>query len=234
MRHLHLPGTLKIAFKLLVNDRTKFAALLVGITFAVFLMIEMTSLFSGILSRASSTVINIGASIWVMDPAVQTVANTIPVGNLLSSNGRAWSVGADASAPLFQGGSLWYKRKAAMDNYRQAEALYRQTVLAAFAQVADTLRALEHDAAALKAEDRAQAAAEQALKLVQANYAAGLGTYLDVLAADAHYHQAKINDLQSIAVRYQDTVALYVALGGGWWDGPPPGPGIAARTSGRH
>jgi hypothetical protein len=63
----------------LVNDRTKFAALLVGITFAVFLMIEMTSLFAGILSRASSTVINIGASIWVMDPAVQTVANTIPV-----------------------------------------------------------------------------------------------------------------------------------------------------------
>jgi putative ABC transport system permease protein len=57
-----MPGILQIAYKLLVNDRTKFAALLVGITSAVFLMIEMTSLFAGILSRASSTVMNIGAS----------------------------------------------------------------------------------------------------------------------------------------------------------------------------
>ena len=68
-------GILKIAFKLLVNDRAKFSALLVGITFAVFLMIEMTSMFAGILNRASATVINIGAKVWVMDPAVQTVAN---------------------------------------------------------------------------------------------------------------------------------------------------------------
>ena len=55
---------------------------------------------------------------------------------------------------------------------------------------------------------------------MQANYEAGLDTYLDVLNADAQYHQARINDLQAIAVRYQDTVALYVALGGGWWAGP--------------
>ena len=64
-------------------------------------------------------------------------------------NGRAWSLGADVTAPLFEGGTLWYKRKAAMDNYHQAMALYRQTVLAAFEQVADTLRALDHDAQAL-------------------------------------------------------------------------------------
>ena len=49
-------GILHIAYKLLVNDRPKYLALLVGITFAVFLMIEMTSLFAGILMRASATV----------------------------------------------------------------------------------------------------------------------------------------------------------------------------------
>jgi hypothetical protein len=46
-----------------------------------------------------------------------------------------------------------------------------------------------------------------------------------VLIADEQYHQAITNDLQAIAVRYQDTVALYVALGGGWWaqgDTTPP------------
>ena len=65
-----MSGLLRIAYKLLVNDRAKFAALLVGITFAVFLMIEMTSLFSGNPRQPSATVINIGADMWVMDPAV--------------------------------------------------------------------------------------------------------------------------------------------------------------------
>ena len=72
-----MKGILKLAYKLLVNDKAKFSALLVGITFAVLLMIAMTSLFAGVLNRASATAINLGASIWVMDPAVQTVANTI-------------------------------------------------------------------------------------------------------------------------------------------------------------
>jgi NodT family efflux transporter outer membrane factor (OMF) lipoprotein len=147
-------------------------------------------------------------------------ANGLSTGKLLSASGREWGMAANLSAPLFQGGTLWYRRKAAIDTYKQAAALYRQTVLGAFAQVADTLRALEHDAAALKAQDLALTTAEQALKLVKINYAAGLDTYLDVLEADAQYHQAEINDLQSVAVRYQDTVALYVALGGGWWNDP--------------
>lgn len=100
-----MPGILKIAYKLLVNDRSKFAALLVGITFAVFLMIEMTSLFAGILSRSSSTVINIGASIWVMDPAVQTVANTIPLPDYVLDEVRSIP-GVKYAVPLYSGGAL--------------------------------------------------------------------------------------------------------------------------------
>jgi putative ABC transport system permease protein len=102
---MHLPGILRVAYKLLVNDRTKFAALLVGITFAVFLMIEMTSLFAGILSRASSTVINIGASIWVMDPAVQTVANTIPVPDYVLDEVRSIP-GVKYAMPFYSGSAL--------------------------------------------------------------------------------------------------------------------------------
>jgi putative ABC transport system permease protein len=100
-----MPGILRIAYKLLVNDRTKFAALLVGITFAVFLMIEMTSLFAGIMSRASSTVLNIGASIWVMDPAVQTVANTIPLPDYVLDEVRSIP-GVRYAVPLYSGGAL--------------------------------------------------------------------------------------------------------------------------------
>jgi putative ABC transport system permease protein len=103
--HERMPGILLIAYKLLINDRAKFAALLVGITFAVFLMIEMTSLFAGILSRSSSTVINIGASVWVMDPAVQTVANTIPLPDSVLDEVRSIP-GVKYAVPLYSGGAL--------------------------------------------------------------------------------------------------------------------------------
>jgi putative ABC transport system permease protein len=100
-----MPGIYKIAYKLLINDRAKFAALLVGISFAVFLMIEMTSLFSGILIRSSATVINIGASIWVMDPAIQTVANSIPLPDYIVDEVRSMP-GVKYAVPLYSGAAL--------------------------------------------------------------------------------------------------------------------------------
>jgi NodT family efflux transporter outer membrane factor (OMF) lipoprotein len=144
--------------------------------------------------------------------------NNTSLSHLFAGNATFWGLGADVTTPIFEGGTLWYKRKAAIDNYQQTAALYRQTVLSAFAQVADTLRALQHDAEILEAQDEALAAAQQALHLVQANFQAGLANYSDVLIADVQFHQARIADLQTIAVRYQDTVALFVALGGGWWN----------------
>jgi len=168
---------------------------------------------------------NVGVATAAMLPSLTLSgaysANGTATGSLFAANGRAWSFGGDLTQPLFEGGTLWYKRKAAIDSYQEAMALYRQTVLAAFAQVADTLQALEHDAAALRAQDEALAASREALHLVQINYEAGLNTFLDVLVADSQYHQALVNDLETTALRYQDTVALYVALGGGWWSADP-------------
>ena len=99
------PGILKLGYKLLVNDRAKFIALIVGITFAVFLMIEMTSLFSGAMYRASATVINIGAKVWVMDPAVRTVANAIPLPDFVLDEVRSIP-GVKYAVPLYSGGTL--------------------------------------------------------------------------------------------------------------------------------
>jgi putative ABC transport system permease protein len=76
-------GILRIGFTLLVNDTAKFSALLIGITFAVFLMVQMTAMFAGILNRAYSTVTNIGATMWVMDPAVNTPTGPIPLPDYL-------------------------------------------------------------------------------------------------------------------------------------------------------
>jgi putative ABC transport system permease protein len=98
-------GIFLLAFKLLVNDRAKFSALVIGITFAVFLMVQMTALFAGILIRASSTVINIGASMWVMDPSVQTVANSIGMPDYLLDYVRSIP-GVKFAVPLYSGAAL--------------------------------------------------------------------------------------------------------------------------------
>ena len=142
--------------------------------------------------------------------------NNTSMNDLFKISGNFWSLGADVAAPLFNGGSLWFKRKAAIEGYQQTLATYRQTVLGAFAQVADTLRALEHDAEALHAQSQALKTAEEALRLIQANYQAGVVNYLQILIANGQYHQARIGYLQAQALRLQDTVALFVALGGGW------------------
>lgn len=143
--------------------------------------------------------------------------------SLGGESGRFWSVGPSLSVPLFHGGSLWYGRKAAIDAFQAAEADYRQTVLVAFDQVADSLKALEHDAETLQAQSDALHAAEQSLQLLRASYLGGMAPYLDVLAVDVQLHQARIGYLDAQAQRLQDTVALYAALGGGWQaakDGP--------------
>ncbi|MCS0807762.1 ABC transporter permease [Massilia agilis] len=100
-----MPGHWRIAYKLLTNDRGKFFALLVGITFAVFLMVMMTSIFSGVLKRSSATVTNIGATVWIMDPAVNTVANTIPVPDYLLDAVRSIP-GVRYAVPMYTGGAL--------------------------------------------------------------------------------------------------------------------------------
>jgi putative ABC transport system permease protein len=97
-------GILRIGFKLLVNDRSKFSALLVGITFSVFLMMQMTAMFAGILNRAYSTVTNIGAAMWIMDPAVNTPTNVIPLPDYLLDAVRSMDQ-VKYAVPIFIGGA---------------------------------------------------------------------------------------------------------------------------------
>lgn len=97
-------GILRIGFKLLVNDKAKFSALLIGITFAVFLMMQMTAMFAGILNRAYSNVTNIGATMWIMDPAVNTASSAIPLPDYLLDAVRSMN-GVRYAVPMFIGGA---------------------------------------------------------------------------------------------------------------------------------
>lgn len=97
-----------LAYRLLVSDKGKYTALLVGTTFSVFLIVQMTSSFAGILTKASATVINIGASMWVMDPAASnTVFGSIPMPDYVldavrSINGVKYAVPLSVSAALLK------------------------------------------------------------------------------------------------------------------------------------
>jgi NodT family efflux transporter outer membrane factor (OMF) lipoprotein len=146
--------------------------------------------------------------------------NNTTVPALFSAGSVFWGLGAGLTQPIFHGGTLYFQRKAAIDARDAAAADYRQTVLAAFQQVADTLQGLGHDAEALVAQTEAVDSAERAMFLVKANYQAGVATYLQVLVVDGQYLQSKIACVQAVAQRLQDTAALCVALGGGWWNTP--------------
>lgn len=145
-------------------------------------------------------------------------ANNTALGSLFASNGIFGAIAGGLTAPLFHGGALYYQRRAVIDAQNQAFAGYRETVLTAFEQVADTLRALVHDADALRAQKEAVDSAKQALELIQANYSAGIANYLQVIVANEQFLEARIGYVQAVAQRLQDTVALYAALGGGWWN----------------
>jgi len=98
-------GLLRIALKLLVNDKGKFLTIIIGITFAVFLINQMTSMFAGILDSSVSSVANVGAQMWVMDPSVETVTNSIPLPDYVLDYVRSVK-GVKFAEPIYFGGGL--------------------------------------------------------------------------------------------------------------------------------
>jgi NodT family efflux transporter outer membrane factor (OMF) lipoprotein len=140
------------------------------------------------------------------------------VGDLFKSDNVLWNLGAGLAAPLFNGGALTARKHAAEAAYDAAAAQYRGTVLAAFQDVADSLRALDADADALQSQAQAEALAAESLKLATSQYQLGAISYLVLLDAQRTYQQSHINLVQAQAARYADTAALFQALGGGWWN----------------
>jgi NodT family efflux transporter outer membrane factor (OMF) lipoprotein len=143
---------------------------------------------------------------------------SLRLANLLQPTSAIWNLAGGITQPLFAGGTLRAKRRAAVDDYDQASAQYRLTVLKAFQNVADTLTALDNDAQALKADFDALDAARNSLELIQRQYAAGAVNYVSLLSAQQSYQQARLTYVRAVASRYIDTVTLFQALGGGWWN----------------
>jgi NodT family efflux transporter outer membrane factor (OMF) lipoprotein len=144
---------------------------------------------------------------------------SVKAGDLFGPGSQTWTAGASLLQPLFHGGELRYKRQAAVADLDGAVASYRETVLEALQQVADTLRALESDARNLRAQLESERAAADALDIAKKQFHAGGISYVNVLSAQRQYLQARQSRAQAQGSRYADSAALVQALGGGWWNG---------------
>ena len=129
-----------------------------------------------------------------------------------------WDLAAGVTQPVFEGGTLRHRQRAAEAGLTQAQEQYRGVLLTAFQNVADTLNALQQDGEALKAAAAARQAANIRLAQTKSQFEAGYTSYLALLSAEQAYQQAAITLVQAQANRFADTAALFQALGGGWWN----------------
>jgi NodT family efflux transporter outer membrane factor (OMF) lipoprotein len=171
----------------------------------------------------------IGVAIAAMLPQFTVTGNAGAASNTLSrffdTPGTAfWSIASNVAQTVFDAGTLLHKKRAADAAFDQAAEMYRSTVLSAFQNVADSLHALQSDAETLRAAYAAERAAFKSLEIGRAQLQLGAIGYLGLLTVENTYDTALLALVQAQAARYADTVALFQALGGGWWnriDAPP-------------
>jgi NodT family efflux transporter outer membrane factor (OMF) lipoprotein len=144
--------------------------------------------------------------------------SALSLGKLFTPYTEFWDAGASLTQTLFDAGALIHKRRAAYAALDQAGAQYRAAVVLACQNVADTLRALQADADALKASAETERAARKTLDLAQKQRELGTIALVAVLNAEQAYNTAVLSSVQAQANRYADTAALFQALGGGWWN----------------
>jgi NodT family efflux transporter outer membrane factor (OMF) lipoprotein len=162
------------------------------------------------------------------------IANRLPQFNLTGNVGRSgsefqnlfnpapqflfWTLAGSVTQTIFDGFTLEQRQRAAEAGWDQAAALYCATVVTAFQNVADALQTIALDGLAVRAAIRAERAAEKSLRLTREQLEQGLVSALQLLNAQQVYLTALLAVVQAKANRYADTVALFQALGGGWWN----------------
>jgi NodT family efflux transporter outer membrane factor (OMF) lipoprotein len=137
---------------------------------------------------------------------------------MFRSGGPFSTIVGGVTQPLFAGGTLLHTKRAADAALKQAAAQYESTVIAAYQNVADTLHASLSDAEALAADVDAENSAKVTYDLTRRQMEVGYANYLALLSAETAYNQALLTRVQAQATRYGDTIALFQALGGGWWN----------------
>jgi NodT family efflux transporter outer membrane factor (OMF) lipoprotein len=147
-----------------------------------------------------------------------TGSTALGVDQLFTPGNGFWSATGAVTQPIFHGGTLFHRELAAKATFDQASAQYRSVVVTAFQNVADALRAIQSDAVALQRAVAFESAAARSLEIARRRLELGDINYLSLLTAQQTYQQALVTLAQAKASLYADTVALFQALGGGWWN----------------
>jgi NodT family efflux transporter outer membrane factor (OMF) lipoprotein len=163
---------------------------------------------------------NVGVATANLYPQIVLSASAGGVGTSFSNGGGVWSVGASLAQPIYNGGALRAEKRKAVAAYEEAGAAYQQTVLQAFREVADALRAVDNDAQTLQARSEAAAHAEVTYRVASQRFVAGGISQLSLLDAQRQHLQTVLDRTTSAANRYTDSASLFQALGGGWWNVP--------------
>jgi NodT family efflux transporter outer membrane factor (OMF) lipoprotein len=146
----------------------------------------------------------------------------LTLADLFKSGTGFWELAGGLTQPLFDGGTLKHREGAARAAYDQAAAQYRATVLNAFQNVADSLQAIQSDAIALRAADKAERAAAKSLAIGRRQLELGDISTMALLGVEQTYQQARLSLVQAQTNRLEDTVALFQSLGGGYWNKSVP------------
>jgi NodT family efflux transporter outer membrane factor (OMF) lipoprotein len=137
---------------------------------------------------------------------------------LFRGGGTFWTIIGGVTQPIFEGGTLLHTKRAADAALKQAATQYQSTVIAAYQNIADTLHASLSDAEALAGAVEVERASKVTYDLTRRQMEIGYANYLALLSAETTYNQALLTRVQAQATRYGDTIALFQALGGGWWN----------------
>jgi NodT family efflux transporter outer membrane factor (OMF) lipoprotein len=146
------------------------------------------------------------------------------IAQLFTPGTAAAQVAGSVVQTVFDAETLENRQRAAEEATVQALAQYRSTVLAAFQNVADTLRALQADARAIEAATAAEQSASQNIGLIRQQVEQGQASIPILLVAQQAFLQTSLALVDAKAARLADTVVLFQALGGGWWNRPVVGP----------
>jgi multidrug efflux system outer membrane protein len=162
----------------------------------------------------------IGVARSAMFPALSIGANGGGVGSSFADvfkwSSRSWLLGAALSMPLVDGGRNRANVVRSEAALAEAVGTYRQSVLAAFAEVEDNLAGLRVLAGQSAEIEQALVSARRSADLAQKLYDAGRSGYLELLDAQRNLATVERNAVQLRGDRAVTTVALIRALGGGW------------------
>jgi outer membrane protein, multidrug efflux system len=143
-------------------------------------------------------------------------AQSTALTSFLQGPATVWSLGGEALQPLYAGGAIRSGYDLAWAQRNEAELSYRQTVLNAFGDVANSL--VGYNQARLyrmKIEEQTNTYRETS-SLASVRFNGGVTSFLEVLVTQQQYFTSQVALAQAWDAEMQNYVQLYQALGGGW------------------